>query len=136
MQCGGRNGRLVFAQSRQVFSRLLTNDKHFIISKIRLDCRYQTLGFSGWNQKCHKAVREHTGFAKGEEIAMESRSFDNSFLDEAKRMEQAAAALRRIATATRPELRQALDDYLAIIDGLGIEEAIATHTAALQGGSD
>jgi len=72
---------------------------------------------------------------KGEEIGMES-SFDKSFPGEAKRVEQAAAALRRIATATRPELRQALDDYLAIIDGLGIEEARATHTAGLQGGSD
>jgi len=67
---------------------------------------------------------------------MESRSYHNSFLDEAKCREQAAAALRRIATATRTELRQALDDYLAIIDELGIEEAIATHTTTLQGGSD
>ena len=67
---------------------------------------------------------------------MESRSYHNSFFDQAKCREQAAAALRRIATATRTELRQALDDYLAIIDELGIEEAIATHTATLQGGSD
>jgi hypothetical protein len=67
---------------------------------------------------------------------MKSRSPDNPIFDEAKCREQAAAALRRIATATRPELRQALDDYLAIIDGLGIEEATATHTATLQGGSD
>ena len=75
---------------------------------------------------------------------MESSSFDNSFLDEAKRMEQALAAWRRIATATRPELRQALDDYLAVIDGLGIadstrqqgQELTANLTAAAKGGSD
>ena len=75
---------------------------------------------------------------------MESSSFDNSFLDEAKRMEQALAAWRRIATATRPELRQALDDYLAVIDGLGIadstrqqgQEPIANLTAAAKGGPD
>ena len=75
---------------------------------------------------------------------MESSSFDNSFLDEAKRMEQALAAWRRIATATRPELRQALDDYLAVIDGLGItdsprqqgQEPIANLTSAVKGDSD
>jgi hypothetical protein len=67
---------------------------------------------------------------------MKSSRFGKSFPGETKRVEQAIAALRRIATATRPELRQALDDYLAIIDGLGIEEATATHTATLQGGSD
>jgi hypothetical protein len=75
---------------------------------------------------------------------MESSSFDNPFLDEATRMEQALAAWRRIATATRPELRQALDDYLAVIDGLGIadsprqqgQELIASLTAAAKGGPD
>jgi hypothetical protein len=67
---------------------------------------------------------------------MESRSFHNSFFDEAKRRKQAAAALRRLATATRTELRQALDDYLAIIDESGIQEPIATPTATVQGGSD
>jgi hypothetical protein len=75
---------------------------------------------------------------------MESAASNNSFLDEAKRMEQALAAWRRIATATRPELRQALDDYLAVIDGLGIadsprqqgQEPIANLTSAVKGDSD
>jgi len=67
---------------------------------------------------------------------MESSSFDNPFFDEAKCRQQAAAALRRIATATGPELRQALDDYLAIIDQSGIQELIANHTPVVRGGSD
>ena len=73
---------------------------------------------------------------------MESSSVDNAGLDELKRT-QALAALRRIATATRPELRQALDDYLAIIDGSRIvdspgeqEQSVGNPTAPAQVGSD